>query len=90
MTYYKSAYDTENYSKAYSEYRKEWVEKWILIVPLVVIVFCVAVSLLFKWANKVNLQGRVYKEKRTIKKISKDREYKNIAILYRTNAQSRK
>ena len=67
MTYYKSAYDTENYSKAYAEYRKEWVEKWILIVPLVVIVFCVAVSLLFKWANKVNMQGRVYKEKRTIK-----------------------
>lgn len=67
MTYYKSAYDTENYSKAYAEYRKDWVEKWILIVPLVVIVFCVAVSLLFKWANKVNAQGRVYKEKRTIK-----------------------
>lgn len=67
MTFYKHAYDTANYSKAYSEYRKLWVEDYILIVPLVIIVFLVAVSMLFKYANKENTKNRVYKEKRSLK-----------------------
>ena len=67
MIYYRQALDTENYSKAYSEYRKEWVEKHILLIPLVVILFCVAWAMFLKYANKINKQGNVYKEKRTLK-----------------------
>lgn len=67
MQYYKNAYDTANYSKAYSEYRKEWIEDWVLLVPVVIIVACVLISLFFKYAGKVNKAGHVYKEKRTIK-----------------------
>lgn len=67
MQYYKSAYDTANYSKAYSQYRKEWVEDWVLIIPVVIIAACVLVSLFFRYANKVNKAGHVYKEKRTLK-----------------------
>ena len=67
MLYYKQATDITNYSKAYSEYRKQWVEKYILIIPLVIVAFCVFWALFLKYANKVNEQGKVYKEKRTLK-----------------------
>lgn len=67
MQYYKAAYDTANYSKAYQQYRKEWIEDWVLLVPVVIIVACVLISLFFKYANKVNKAGHVYKEKRTLK-----------------------
>ncbi len=67
MAYYKYAFDTKGFSKAYSEYRKAWVEDWILIVPAVVILFCVAWSMFLKYAKKQNIKNRVYKEKRTIK-----------------------
>ena len=67
MQYYKSAYDTASYSKAYQQYRKEWIEDWVLLVPAVIIIACVLVSLFFKYANKVNKAGHAYKEKRTLK-----------------------
>ncbi len=67
MTYYKAAYDTANYSEAYQQVRKAWVEKYALIVPLVVIAFIFLLSKLFGYAKKVNTYGQVYKEKRTLK-----------------------
>ncbi|MDD4125128.1 MAG: hypothetical protein PHW77_05340 [Eubacteriales bacterium] len=67
MSYYKYAYDTAGFSKAYAEYRKAWVEDWILVVPAVVIVFFLAWSIFLKYAKKQNIKNRVYKEKRTIK-----------------------
>ena len=67
MQYYKSAYDTASYSKAYQQYRKEWIEDWVLLVPAVIIIACVLISLFFKYANKVNKAGHAYKEKRTLK-----------------------
>ena len=54
MTYYESAYDTENWSEAYKMVRKEWMSKWL--IPLV-IVFIALIVLLIKflgWAAKVN------------------------------------
>ena len=68
MQYYKSAYDTASYSKAYQQYRKEWIEDWVLLVPAVIIIACVLISLFFKYANKVNKAGHAYKEKRTLKR----------------------
>lgn len=64
---YKYAYDAEGYSKSYSRIRKAWIEDWIILIPIVVIVLCVAVSYFFKYANKVNLAGQVIKEKRSFK-----------------------
>lgn len=67
MSYYQYAYDTEHYSEAYSHVRKDWVEKYALVVPLVVIVFFVLLGKLFGYANKVNKAGQVMKPKRTLK-----------------------
>ena len=37
MEYFELKYDAENYSKAYKQYRKEWVEKNIVIIVTVIL-----------------------------------------------------
>ncbi|MBR6514201.1 MAG: YIP1 family protein [Clostridia bacterium] len=64
MEYYKYAYDTAQYSEAFKEYRKEWISDYVWVVPLVVIVVCLAGSKLFSWAGKVNKAGILKKGKR--------------------------
>ncbi|MBQ3183680.1 MAG: YIP1 family protein [Clostridia bacterium] len=64
MEYYKYAYDTEQYSKAFQEFRKEWVSKWVWVVPVVVIAVCFCLSKLFSWAGKVNKAGILKQGKR--------------------------
>ena len=62
---YKSAYDTENYSSAYKEIRKEWISKYIILIPIFVIAICVAWSKFMKFAKKVNKKTAVTAGKRT-------------------------
>ncbi|MBE6572965.1 MAG: hypothetical protein E7652_01060 [Ruminococcaceae bacterium] len=64
MEYFKYAYDTENYSNAFQEYRKQWVSKYIIVIPIVVIAVVFGLSKLFGWANKVNKAGILKKGKR--------------------------
>ncbi len=66
MKLYKYAYDTENYSLAYTKYRKEWIEDRVWIVPVFIVVVCVIFSLFSKYRKKVNLRGQKMKEKRTL------------------------
>ena len=54
MDSYRLAYDTENYSVAYQEIRKEWISKYIVLIPIFVIVLCVACSKFLNFAKKVN------------------------------------
>ncbi|MDE7283161.1 MAG: hypothetical protein K2N85_06225 [Lachnospiraceae bacterium] len=37
MDYFELKYDDENYSKAYKQYRKEWVEEHIIIIVIVIV-----------------------------------------------------
>ena len=37
MDYFELKYDDENYSKAYKQYRKEWVENHIAIIVIVIL-----------------------------------------------------
>ncbi len=67
MKYCKLAYDTENYSIAYAALRKQWIEKWVYLIPVVVVVALVLLSKCMKYITKVNKKGLVYKEKRTLK-----------------------
>lgn len=67
MDMYKYAYAVEDYSRAYKEIRKDWMEKYILVVPLVIIIFFVLVGKFFKYANKVNVAGQKMKDKRSFK-----------------------
>lgn len=54
MEMYKVAYDTNSYSNAFKQYRKDLVSKWILLVVALIVVVIVLVALFFKYANKVN------------------------------------
>ncbi len=54
MEYYKSAYETENYSEAYKEVRKEWANKFFWMIPIVIVVVCLLIAKFFGFAGKVN------------------------------------
>lgn len=46
MDYFKLKYDAENYSKAYKQYRKEWVEEHIgMIVAVILALFLIPMSI---------------------------------------------
>lgn len=65
MEYYKFAYDTDNYSEAFKMYRKDWVSKYIVVVPIVIIAIVVALLQFFKFAGKVNKKTALSLSKRT-------------------------
>lgn len=67
MEYFKSAYDTVNYSEAWQQVRKVWVEKYVIVIPIVVVLFCIILSKIFGYAKKVNDAGLQLKKKRTLK-----------------------
>lgn len=54
MEYFQYAYDVDNYSSAFREVRKEWVSKYIWVIPIVIIIVCVLLTKFFKYAGKVN------------------------------------
>ncbi|MBQ8577658.1 MAG: YIP1 family protein [Clostridia bacterium] len=65
MEYFKSAYDTTNYSDAFAMWRQDWVKQYVWVVILVVVVVIVAYSMFFKYAGKVNIKGHTKVGKRT-------------------------
>ncbi len=54
MEYYKSAYETQNYSESYKEVRKEWANKFFWMIPIVIVVVCILIAKFFGFAAKVN------------------------------------
>ena len=62
---FKSAYDTTNYSTAYKEIRKEWIAKYLILIPIFIIAICVACSKFLKYAKKVNKKVSITKGKKT-------------------------
>ena len=67
MEYYKVAYNTEDYSTAFAQWRKEWISENFIWVPITLIVIIVAVMALFKYAAKVNKRAAVSGKKKTLK-----------------------
>jgi len=65
MEYYRYSYDTDNYSNAFKMYRKDWVAKYIIVIPIVIIILVVGVVQFFKFAAKVNSKTAVSVKKRT-------------------------
>ena len=65
MKYFRLAYNTEDYSEAYQAYRKEWMEQYLWVIPLVLFVVIFGLLKFFKFANKVNKKGQKIKEKRS-------------------------
>lgn len=65
LPYYEAAYDTKGWSDSYKEIRKEWIAKYVLLIPLFIVVVVVLVSLFFKKAAKVNKRAATAGGKRT-------------------------
>ncbi len=68
MEYFEAAYDTENWSLAYSELRKLNIEKIFFLIPLVIIAICVVFSILLKKINRINIRVATSGEKITFGK----------------------
>ena len=67
LEYFRAAYDTANYESSYKELRKEWISKWILLIPIGAIAICVACTYFMKYCNKVNTRAAVAGGKRNFK-----------------------
>jgi len=65
MEEYSFAYNTSGYSQAFKMYRKEWVSKYIIVVPIVAVAVCAGIYFFFKYAGKVNAKTAVTSGKRT-------------------------
>jgi len=68
MEYFEAAYDTENWSLAYSELRKLNIEKIFFLIPVVIIAICVVFSFLLKKINRINVRVATSGEKITFGK----------------------
>ena len=66
MDMYEYAYDTQNWSDAYHELRKEALSKYIILIPVVIVIVCVLLSLFLKYAAKKNEEGQSSSVKRTL------------------------
>lgn len=66
MSYYEYAYDTTNWSDCFKEVRKLWVKKYILLIPVIVIVLLVLLSKWFKYTGEYNIKEQVVKKKRSL------------------------
>ncbi len=67
IKYFKSAYDTENYSEAYREIRNAWIEKYILLIPVVVIAVVLLWGMFSKYYTKVNKAAQLKVGRKTYK-----------------------
>lgn len=65
MEQYSFAYNTEGYSQAFRMFRKDWVSKYIWVVPIVVVAVVAGLYFFFKKAAKVNAKTAVTSGKRT-------------------------
>ena len=63
--YYSYAYNTDGYSQAFKMFRKDWVSKYIWVIPIVVGAIGAGLYFFFKWARKVNDKTAITSGKRT-------------------------
>jgi len=54
MEYYKAAYDNGGYSNSFKEVRKDWMSKWFLIIPVVIVVALILIAKFLGYAAKKN------------------------------------
>ena len=67
LEYYKSAYDTVNYSLSYKEIRKNWIGNFIILIPIGIGILCFAISKFLQYADKINRKTALKTEKKTFK-----------------------
>ena len=67
MEYYKAAYETENYSDAWKEIRKEWASTYFWTIPVVLVVVFVLLGKFFGYAAKVNTRAALKVGRKSLK-----------------------
>ncbi len=65
LEYFESAYETQNWSLSYKELRKDWISKYILLIPVAVIAVAFALTKFMGFATKYNKKVSTSKGKRT-------------------------
>ncbi len=67
MAYYRAAYNRNDYSDAYKEVRKEWISKYVLLIPVIIFVIIFAWTKFMKHVTKINRRAATAGGKRTFK-----------------------
>lgn len=67
MKYFKRAYDTGNYSNSFKMWRQEWISKYVIVIPIVIVVVCWLLGKFFGYAKKVNDRTALMTGKRSLK-----------------------
>ena len=65
MEYFEAAYDTTNYSAAFQEVRKQWIEKYFIVLPIAVIAFVLLWGRFSKYYKKKNREAALRVGKKT-------------------------
>ena len=65
LKYFKAASDTSSYSDAFKEVRKEWIGKYLWVIPIVVAVLVFLLVKGLKYVGKKNKEGATKVGKRT-------------------------
>lgn len=66
LMYFESAGDVNGYSTSFKAIRKAWVEKYVFVVIIVIVVLCIALSKFLKYVGKKNKEGITKLGKRTL------------------------
>ena len=66
LEYYKAAGDTTGYSESFKAIRKLWVEKWVFLLILIIVVACIVLSKFLGYVGKKNKEGVTKVGKRTL------------------------
>ena len=66
LSYFQVAGDVTSYSESFKAIRKAWVEDYVLIVILVIVVLCIALSKFLNYVGKKNKEGVTKVGKRTL------------------------
>ncbi len=67
MEYYRYAYETENYSLAYQEIRKEFLSKWIVPVLVGIVLIFVLIGKFLGYAAKINKKAQLKVGRKSLK-----------------------
>ncbi len=67
MEYYKAAYETDNYSDAWKEIRKEWASKYFWTIPVILVVVFIAIGKFFGYAAKINTRAALKVGRKSLK-----------------------
>ena len=67
LEYYEASYYTSGWSDSYKEIRKNWISKFVVLIPIAAIAIIAGLVAFFKWAGKVNKRAETSGTERTFK-----------------------